>query len=135
MKTLIILIKVFSSLIFIVLLFPACQKTELGKEIYFHVGEKQKITSNLSLTVDSIWDSRCPTGMECFWSGDVALFFNITHSHRQIDTLFSCYPNPNVVPLDIAGYKWKVLEVNPYPDNSHSTDSKDFLIKMVITED
>jgi hypothetical protein len=118
-----------------VLLFPACQKTELGKEIYFHVGENQKITSNLSLTVDSIWDSRCPTGMECIWSGDVALFFNITHSHRQIDTLFSCYPNPNVVPLDITGYKWKVLEVNPYPDNSNSTNSKDFFIKMVITED
>jgi len=135
MKTLIILIKVFSSLIFIVLLLPACQKTELGKEIYFHVGEKQKITSNLSLTVDSIWDSRCPTGWECLWSGDVALFFNISHSHKQIDTLLTCYPGPNAIPFDIAGYKWKVLEVNPYPDNSYSTEPKDILIKMIITDD
>lgn len=117
------------------MLFPACQKTELGKEIYFHIGEKQKITSNLSFTVDSIWDSRCPSGMECLWSGNVSLFFNITHSHRQIDTLFSCYPSPNVVLLDIAGYNWKVLEVNPSPDNSLSTDPKDIIIKMIITED
>jgi len=135
MKTLIILIKVFFSVIFIVFLFTDCQKTELGKEIYFHIGEKQKLTSNLSFTVDSIWDSRCPTGLMCLWSGDVTLFFNVTHSHKRIDTLIECYPSPNVVPLDIAGYKWKVLEVNPYPDISHSIDPKDILIKMIITED
>lgn len=134
MKTLIVLIKVFFSVIFLVLLFTACQKTELGKEISFHIGEKQRITSNLSFTVDSIWDSRCPTGWECIWAGDVSLFFNITHSHKQIDTLFTCYPSPDVVPLNIAGYKWRVLEVNPYPENSYSTDPKDLLIKMIITE-
>jgi hypothetical protein len=135
MKTLIFLMRSCFSIIFMVLLFPACQKTELGKEIYFHIGENQKVTSNLSFTVDSIWDSRCPTGWECLWSGDVALFLNITHSRKQIDTLLTCYPGPDVVPFDIAGYKWKVLEVNPYPDNSNSTDPKDILIKMIIIED
>jgi hypothetical protein len=129
------LIKGVSLLILIVLILPACQKTELGKEIYFHIGEKQKLTSSLSFTVDSIWDSRCPTGLECVWSGDVTLFFNITHSYKRIDTLIECYPSPNVVPMDIAGYKWKVLEVNPCPDISHSIDPKDILIKMIITED
>jgi hypothetical protein len=133
MKTLIILIKVFCLLVIIVLFSPACQKNELGNELYFHIGEKQKIASNLSFTVDSIWDSRCPTGWECLWAGDVAMFFNINHSHKQIDTLLTCYPGPNSIPFDIAGYKWKVLEVNPYPDNSYSTEPKDILIKMIIT--
>jgi hypothetical protein len=135
MKTSINLMKIFFPLIFTVLIFPACQKTELGKEIYFHIGEKQEITSKLSFTVDSIWDSRCPTGMECLWAGDVAMSFNIIHSHKQIDTLLTCYPIPNVVPFEIVGYKWKVLEVTPYPNNSNSTNPKDILIKMIITED
>lgn len=116
------------------LVLPACKKTELDKEICFHIGEKQIITSNLSFSVDSIWDSRCPIGVECFWVGDVALFFNITHSHTKIDTLLTCFPNPDAPPFNIVGHNWKVLEVDPYPDSSFKIDPKDITIKMVITK-
>jgi hypothetical protein len=128
-------IKILVLFTFLVLIFSGCEKTELGEDIYLHIGEKQKITSNLSFSIDSLWDSRCPTGMECLWEGDVDLFFHITHSHEQIDTLFSCYPSPDVSPFKIAGYNWKVLEVNPYPDFSHSLDQKNIIIKMVITKE
>jgi hypothetical protein len=104
MKTLIILIKVFCLLVIIVLFSPACQKNELGNELYFHIGEKQKIASNLSFTVDSIWDSRCPTGWECLWAGDVAMFFNINHSHVilvQIQYL-------SILPVT-SGKFWKLI--------------------------
>jgi hypothetical protein len=134
MKILTNLIKGISLLILIVLILPACQKTELDKEIYFHIGEKQKITSNLSFSIDSLWDSRCPTKWECFWAGEVALFFNITHSNKQIDTLLTCYPSRNVNPFEIVGYSWKVLEVSPYPENSYA-DTKDIIFKMIITKD
>ena len=135
MKTLTNLIKGISLLIFTVFILTACQKTELGKEIYLHIGEKQKVTSNLSFAIDSLWDSRCPTNSECFWAGNVDLLFNITHSHKQIDTLLSCYPGPDVPPFKIAGYNWKVIEVSPYPENSYAVDMKDIIIKIIITKD
>jgi hypothetical protein len=134
MKTLTNLIKGISLLIFTVFILTACQKTELGKEIYLHIGEKQKVTSNLSFSIDSLWDSRCPTKWEYFWAGNVDLFLNITHSHKQIDTLLTCYPGHDVPPFKIVGYNWKVIEVSPYPENSYS-DQKDIIIKMIITKD
>jgi hypothetical protein len=49
--------------------------------------------------------------------------------------MMTCYPGPDVVPLDVAGYKWKVKEVNPYPGTSNTTDPKNITIKIIITED
>jgi hypothetical protein len=106
----------------------------LGKEINFRVGEKQKINSNLSFKVDSILDSRCPHNALCGLAGDVDLFFTIYHSHNQVDTLLVCYPGSDMVPFVVEGYKWKVLEVDPYPDASHPIVSRDALISMIITK-
>jgi hypothetical protein len=135
MKSLSIIFKISSLLILTAWIFTSCQKTELGKEITFHIGERQKITSKLSFTVDSARDSRCPVGFFCFYAGDVSMFFNIHNSQQHIDTLLTCFPGPNVIPFDIAGFKWKVLEVNPYPGTLGTNDQKDKLIKMIITED
>jgi hypothetical protein len=136
MKTLPNLAKVLLLLVFIVLLLPTCHKSEseLGKEIYFHVGERQNITSNLSFIIDSIWDLRCPYKMECASAGSVNMFFSINHVHKQIDTLLGCYPWVNMIPFDIAGYKWKVLAVDPHPDSVWAIHTKDDLISMIITE-
>jgi len=116
-------------------LFTACEKGEFCEKFLLRIGEEQKVTSNLSFTIDSLRDSRCPRGAECIWRGKVSLFFNITHCHENLDTLLSCFPGDDVTPFNIFGYKWRILEVNPHPDILYKIDPKDITIKMTLTKD
>jgi hypothetical protein len=100
---------------------------------YLKIGESVNINDKLSFSIEKIEDSRCPTGGECFWAGDVNLFFNIRQNSNVIDTTicgYSCHNNPFI----IGGYTWKVLEVNPYPDIHRRIDQHDYRIKLIITE-
>lgn len=41
--------------------------------VYCKVATKYKINNDLTFSIDSINDYRCPRDLECFWSGDVHL--------------------------------------------------------------
>jgi hypothetical protein len=55
-------------------MFSRCEKTELRKELNCTIGNTYKVTHDLSFSIDSLNDSRCPLGPVCFWSGDVYLY-------------------------------------------------------------
>jgi len=114
--------------------FTSCERIETGIEYDLKIGEKYNIDWNLSFSVDSIREYRCPIDLICVWAGDVDLFFKITMPFNQIDTLiYLTHRERN--PFTIEDYTWKVLEVNPYPKYNVTTDPKDIRIKMIITKD
>ena len=124
----------------VVLLLPfGCENKEESARFvndspfYLKVEEVINISDSLFFSINKVQDSRCPMGVECFWAGDVNLFFNIRQNSNSIDTMicqYSCHRNPFI----IGGYTWKVLEVNPYPDFHKKIYLKDIRIKMIITE-
>jgi hypothetical protein len=121
-------------LVLIIRGFTSCEKIETGKEFDIKVGNKYNIDWNMSFTVDSIREYRCPIGLLCFWAGDVDLFFDIKMPFKQIDTLIYLSRQERN-PFKIEGYTWKILEVNPYPKYNVTVDPKDIRIKMIITKD
>jgi hypothetical protein len=126
-KTILILLLIIAG-------FISCEKIETGKEFNLKIGEKHYIGLNLSFTLDSIREYRCPTGLLCFWAGDVDLFFSINKPFQKINKMTNLY-NSEKNPFTAGGYTWKVLEVNPYPKANVPVDPKDIRIKMIITKD
>ena len=125
-------IKTIYILLVIFLIFSACEKTELGKELNCTIGHAYRVTPDLSFSIDSINDSRCPPNALCFWAGEVYLYLNINHNKSQIDTTMYLL-NTSRNPIQIGDYSFKVLEVNPLVGGGLST-SKDITIKMIITK-
>jgi len=125
-------IKTFFILVIIFLVFSRCEKTELGKELNCTIGNTYKVTHDLSFSIDSVNDSRCPPGAMCFWAGDVYLYLDINHYKSQIDTTMYLF-SPSRNPIQVGGYNFKVLEVNPLIGGGLST-SKDVTVKMIITK-
>jgi hypothetical protein len=125
-------LKTFFILFVIFLIFSGCEKTELGKELNCTIGTTYRVTHDLSFTIDSLNDSRCPPGAMCFWAGDVYLYIDINHFNSKIDTTMYLL-NTGRNPMQIGDYSFKVLEVNPLVGGGLTT-SKDFTIKMVVTK-
>jgi hypothetical protein len=133
---------VLRSVIFVILfLLPDCNKFEsdqmkikVGTPFTAEVGIRYQIDNNLSFTIDSIKDQRCPRLVECFWSGFVALSFNITQNRTSIDTLIY-FMMPLNNPFHIDNYKWEVLEVVPWLEYGQLIDQEDYRVKMIIEHD
>ena len=125
-------IKTIYILLIIFLIFSACEKTELGKELDCTIGSTYKVTHDLSFSIDSVNDSRCPPNAMCFWAGEVYLYLDINHNNSLIDTTMYLL-NASRNPIQIGDYTFKVLGVNPLAGGGLST-SKDITIKMIITK-
>ena len=71
---------------------------------------------DLSLRVENINDSRCPTGVNCVWEGNASIQLHLTTQNGQYD--FTLDTNPSsMFKTDtlIEGIKYKLVDVLPYP--------------------
>ncbi len=106
-------IKWFISFVFTAaIIFTACEKIDLGKPFECSMRTSYRINNGLSFTIDSLSDYRCPPDLECFWAGDVDMYFNFDHHSKNLVSLISLN-NRDRNPFSIGGYTLKILEVNP----------------------
>jgi hypothetical protein len=121
----------FTFLMIAIFFISGCEKKDSGEAFDCVIGNTYNVTSNLSFTIDSINDSRCPEGAMCFWAGDVYVYLDIYHNNTLIDT--SVYlKNTARNPINLENYSFKVLEVTPI--SLGTTKSKYITIKMVVTK-
>jgi hypothetical protein len=131
-----------TKIIFLILLLvtSACEKTQnksaidtivIGSPAYISLLKEYKINDNLFFSIDSISDYRCPLDVECFWSGDVDLLFDINQNGVKTDTLIHAITNRNN-PFTLNGYKWKVVEVTPARYDHKALHPEDYLIEILI---
>ena len=118
-------------ILIMILTVTSCEKIEFGEPFDCKIGAYYRLTGNLSFSIDSIRDYRCPQDILCIWSGDVELYFNIHHNLTNIDTLIY-FLNGNNNPFKIEGFTWKVLEVNPWLKSDQQIDKRDYRIKVLI---
>jgi len=110
----------------------ACEKIEIGDSIYVQVGKEYSVTSNLTFTIDSIREYRCPKDVVCIWAGDVDLFFSILEGSQNKDTIMRLNDHLRN-PMFFSGYQWEIFDVLPYPLSDQPTDPKDIRIRMMIS--
>jgi hypothetical protein len=128
--------------LFIFLISSGCDKTQnklspdagtivIGTPTFISLLKEYRINDNLSFTIDSISDYRCPQDVECIWSGDVDLLFNINQNGVRTDTLIHSLTNRND-PFIVGRYKWEVVEVTPARFEHQVLNPEDYQIEILI---
>jgi hypothetical protein len=110
-----------------------CEKIEIDEPINCKVGVKYRIDHNLSFTIDSIRDYRCPRNLICIWPGDVDVHLKIHHNFSTVDRILNFHNNGNG-PFRYDGYEWELIKVEPYPESGQYTDQKDYTITLNIKD-
>jgi hypothetical protein len=124
--------KIFSCFVFMFqLILSSCEKIDIGESFVGKVDDKIRITSNLSFTIRSVLDWRCPIDMECVSSGDVNTYIRFHQLFHHTDTVIYLYSGGRN-PIEFGSYSFKVLEVNPLPKSDIVIPQDDFRIKMLV---
>ena len=125
-----VLKRIALTMIVISLAVVSCDRIDTGREVMVRIGETHKVSWNLSFTIDSIRDYRCPTDIICIWPGDVDLFFDFGKTDelvRLIDT--------NYNPTSIEGYTIQIIDIKPYPVSDIIVEQKDYEITLRIDKE
>ena len=89
--------------------------------------------SQAYLCLDSVVrDSRCPTGMECYISGDAEV--RLKYEKINESPVFFNLRTPTYNPLFtvIDGYKITLIELNPYPSFAIRKDPKPYSVVLIV---
>jgi hypothetical protein len=95
------------------------------------IGKKLRVDFDLSFSIDSVNDYRCPLLYECFWAGDVKIPMTFYKPFNQIDTAIYLN-NRSQNPIQIGGYNFKVLSVNPQSQQGEIISQRDYTIELMI---
>ena len=121
-------------IILISLVFSGCEKPMIGEPGSCRIGSSYKVNWDLSFTIDSIHEYRCPIPLMCAIAGDVDLYINFKRPFKSINKVLSLN-NHDRNPVEIGDYTFRLLEVEPYPELHVEVDPKDYKIKMLIMKD
>ena len=109
----------------------SCKKIELDAPFDCKVGSKYRIDHNLSFTIDSIRDYRCPKNLICIWPGDVDVHMEIHHNFSVIHRVLN-FNYPDNKPFHYDGYDWEIIKVEPYLEIGQDAGQKDYTITLKI---
>ena len=92
----------------------------LGQEFALSGGQEATINGeNLHLRfADVLEDSRCPTEVECFWTGQARIAVAVEPAGRAATTAdFNTNPAPGqtVQSVEVDGYTVELKSLDPYP--------------------
>lgn len=84
-------------------------------------------------------DSRCPTGVECFWEGRAIVQLIVAEGTDSTDIQLATYNSVNLDSMLIAeyqNYSIELKEVNPYPhiDSLMNGNEPDYSILIHVDE-
>jgi hypothetical protein len=74
-------------------------------------------------------DSRCPTGLECFWAGEAAVRFKLEKKDSR-PFFIDLYTGTKDTIFD--EYEFSFLQLYPYPSLGNTIEHKDYKARIVI---
>jgi len=125
--------------LFVVLLFIGigCQKTEedhtyaLGKKSTFRINQPYASTDKqYALLIKEVSDSRCPEGLECFWSGEVSL--KGTWTSNGITSDIELHSVMKALQKEPEGFTIQIVDAKPYPKSGVESKPEDLVITLLI---
>lgn len=118
------------------LVWLSCDKKDHDLDEMFTIQVGQSATvSNIKIDLDSVSDSRCPTGAVCITNGAAIGHFTFTKGgeklNRQLKVIgLSSPPPPDTV--SVFGKKAILFDISPYPDVNANIAQKDYKAKLKI---
>jgi hypothetical protein len=106
----------------------------LGQEFKIKNGKEAVVRGEkLRIKVQSVSDSRCPTGATCIWAGNGEVVIKVAKTNKKqvVATL-----NTSTEPKEIVyrGFKIKLIALSPYPRINQSIDPKNYEATMLVTK-
>jgi len=100
-----------------------------NQELTLKTGDVRSSKSdNISVKVLNIGDSRCPTGVVCFWQGEATVNLEIKES-----TVYEVVLSTFHQPVDtVNNYIFKLIDVLPYPVHGVEVPEKDKKVVLKI---
>lgn len=99
-----------------------------------------RLSSGVAVRVDSIQDSRCPTGVTCIWAGQARVRMLLTKDQDSTTVALTLGPNisgnygkrldSTSVSLSNEAYKVILQEVNPYPTTMNESQPKTAVVQV-----
>ncbi|MCF7902896.1 MAG: hypothetical protein K9M19_05665 [Candidatus Marinimicrobia bacterium] len=100
----------------------------LGEEFNLRIGQTATFNDDFSFTFEAVpGDSRCPTNVVCFWSGDAAIVLAFTN---ESDTLHT-HLEPQEIRRD--AYDIQLISLSPYPVYPEPIPQDDYVVKLRVT--
>jgi len=114
---------------------PSSGNVVLGQEFRIKNGKNAVVRGEkLSVKVQSVSDSRCPSGATCVWAGNGEVMIKVAKKNKKqvVATL-----NTSTEPKEITyrGFKIKLIALSPYPKINQSIDPKNYEATMLVTKD
>ncbi|MGJ3250627.1 MAG: hypothetical protein ACFE0J_05790 [Elainellaceae cyanobacterium] len=115
----------------------ASQAVTMGRP--FDLNLDQTVTvepSDLNVTLLNIEDSRCPSGVQCPWEGQVTTTLEVRRGDsviRQID-LTRHVGQRELATQSIDGYSLELIEVDPHPQAERSLEPSDYAATFMLTD-
>ena len=114
----------------------ACTKPDILSTYDVKIGDSIVHNKELTVVVDSLWDSRCPTELVCVWEGQAEVFFSITldENNKSNLSLIERVGRPELADTTLLGYHIKLIEVDPYPANEQ-IQPEEYTIRLLIEQE
>jgi hypothetical protein len=108
----------------------------LGDSFSLSVGQSASIDGDdLAIKfIDVIADSRCPSGVECIWQGEVACLVEITHSGTGQEKVLT-YPGltQELSKAKFGSYQF-TFSVEPYPEAGKEIEKSEYRLNLLVTK-
>lgn len=131
----------------LVLVTAGCQSREARAEpvdapvdqpFALHGGQEATISSqDMKVRFDDVLeDSRCPTEVECFWTGQARIAVSVTQDDGDPTTVeFNTNPAPGQTHTSVlvGAYTFELQSLEPYPRTpDESIDLEDYTATLVV---
>jgi len=114
---------------------PGGSKVALGEQFKLKNGHQAVVRGEkLSITIQSVADSRCPSGVTCIWAGNGEVVIKVDKkSKKQVVATLNTLSEPKEI--EYRGFKIKLIALSPYPSSSESIDPKNYEATIVVSKD
>jgi len=107
----------------------------LGQEFKIKNGREAVIRGEkLSIKVQSVSDSRCPSGATCIWAGNGEVVIKVAKKNKK-QVLAKLNTSTEPKEITYRGFKIKLIALSPYPKINQSIDPKNYESTIVVTKD
>jgi hypothetical protein len=91
---------------------------------------------SIYICLDSVLsDSRCPTGVNCFWEGNAEVRFKFEKFNEE-PVLFNLNTHRGFAnDMIIDGYKFSLVGLSPHPVYEHQIKQEDYKAEIIVTRE
>ena len=111
----------------------AISRVTVGSAFDLRVGEVAEVAgTGVRIRFDGVrQDSRCPTSVQCVWSGDAELALRITTPAGSTDLLLHTHVDPRTA--NVAGHLLRLEELRPYPVQTTAIPASEYVARLIVT--